>query len=114
MCEFSVSIYPSFLGFKSNLFPLKLICKHFLHRGDVVFHKDYMLLTFSATKTILFAQRKLSIPLLTLQGHPVCPVTATCQILAMSSKLGIYELLFSFSTPFGKFAWTYDKNLNKV
>lgn len=98
---------------KSNLFWSNLTSKHFVRRGDLVFHKNYMILTIAATKTIQFAQRKLSIPLLALQDHPLCPVMATRQVLTLSPMLEVHEPLFSFSSPFGKMVLTYEKFLNE-
>ena len=48
--------------------------KRHLTRGDVVADAHGLLVTFKATKTIQFGERKLRIPLIRIPGSPLCPV----------------------------------------
>ena len=50
--------------------------KRNLTRGDVVSDARGLIVTFKATKTIQFGERKLHIPLLRIPGSPLCPVKA--------------------------------------
>lgn len=47
-----------------------------LTRGDVVFTAHGLFVTFRCTKTIQFGERLLHIPLLSIPGSPLCPVSA--------------------------------------
>ena len=46
-----------------------------LTRGDVVFTAHGLFVTFRCTKTIQFDERLLHIPLLSISGSPLCPVS---------------------------------------
>ena len=50
--------------------------KRHLTRGDVVADAHGLIVTFKATKTIQFGERKLRIPLIRIPGSPLCPVRA--------------------------------------
>lgn len=43
-------------------------------RSDIVFTTDGFLVTFHCTKTIQFGRQRLSLPLLSMLGSPICPV----------------------------------------
>ena len=45
-----------------------------LRLSDVVITSDGLLVTFHRTKTIQFGRRRLSLPLLSMPGSPLCPV----------------------------------------
>ena len=47
-----------------------------LRRKDVRFRNNVMYVTFRRTKTIQFGERQLHIPLLSIPGSPLCPVSA--------------------------------------
>ena len=47
-----------------------------LTRRDVAMNQHGLIVTFKCTKTIQFGECKLHIPLLSLPGSPLCPVSA--------------------------------------
>ena len=60
----------------SNIVPKSCSSVHSsscLRRSDIVFPSDGLLVTFHRTKTIQFG-RRLSLPLLSMPGSPLCPV----------------------------------------
>ena len=61
----------------SNIVPRSRSSVHsssFLRRSDVVFTSGGLLVIFHRTKTIQFGRRRLSLPLLSMPGSPLCPV----------------------------------------
>lgn len=52
-------------------------------RGDVRVIPSGLLITFKATKTIQFGERKLNIPLVSIPGSPLCPVSAYARMLQL-------------------------------
>lgn len=81
---FTLSLFAFFLFARlGNLVPESLSgfdpVKH-LRRKDVVSAPHGLIVTFSHTKTIQFGQRRLSIPLLSIPGSSLCPVSSFAQM----------------------------------
>lgn len=76
----------AFYGFlrKSNVVPpsAKLFDnKQHLGRSSIVIHPDKLIVTLHKTKTIQFSQRKLDIPMVSVPGSPLCPVSAVSRMI---------------------------------
>ena len=75
-----------------------------LTRDDVVFTAHGLFVTFRCTKTIQFGERLLHIPLLSIPGSPLCPVSAyrrmielipahrSCPVFLLPGPLGVVPL----------------------
>ena len=86
------------LARKSNLVPASkndLRLKHFLFKRDVKDFGDYLVVTFSWTKTIQKGERKLEIPLVKINRSILCPVKAyrnMCKAVPSSDDNALFLL----------------------
>jgi hypothetical protein len=91
----------AFFGFfrKSNLLPRsRLDMGQCFVRGDLRKSDQGFLLHVTRSKTIQFHQREYLVPLVYLQSHPLCPVSALCDLLLLSPTAPSSVPLLSFTT----------------
>jgi hypothetical protein len=70
---------------KSNLLPRsRLDIRHCFKRGDVQRGSQGLLLQVQWSKTIQYHQREYVVPLIYIPDHPLCPVTALCNLMLLS------------------------------
>lgn len=80
------------LARKSNLVPASkddLVLKHFLLRRNIKDFGDYLMVSFSWTKTIQKGERILELPLVKIKGSILCPVKAyrnMCRVIPNSNE----------------------------
>ena len=74
---------------KSNLIPddvNSFNCSKQLTRGHVTFHGSVVILTVTWSKMIQYRQRALEVPLFSIPGSPLCPLTVIKALLAQPGK----------------------------
>ncbi len=101
---------------KSNLVPEsahKFDPTKQLTRSDIQVNSKCLLVHIKWSKTIQFAQRKLTIPLLAIPGSHLCPVQAYTNMLKLV-KAGPQDPAFSLLSNHGIIPLTYRQLLNKI
>ena len=97
------------LARKSNLVPISRHTfdpKKQLTRADIQVHEHCLVVTFSWTKTIQFAQKNLQIPLIPMPNSNLCPVKAYRRMVELTPGFG--ELpAFMLNKPSGRVPLTY-------
>jgi hypothetical protein len=107
----------AFFGFfrKSNLLPRsRLDMGQCFVRGDLRKSDQGFLLHVTRSKTIQFHQREYLVPLVYLQSHPLCPVSALCDLLLLSPTAPSSVPLLSFTTLAGLTALTQCQFTSKL
>jgi hypothetical protein len=107
----------AFFGFfrKSNLLPhFRLDMGQCFVRGDLRKSDQGFLLHVTRSKTIQFHQREYLVPLVYLQSHPLCPVSALCDLLLLSPTAPSSVPLLSFTTLAGLTALTQCQFTSKL
>ena len=107
----------AFFGFfrKSNLLPRSTVDRGYcLTRGDIRRSEQGLMLRVSRSKTIQFHQREYLVPLIYIRAHPLCPVSALCDLLLLSPSAQPSSPMISLTTVAGLTVLTQSRFSNRL